>query len=199
MGVNKGTDNFKAFRLKKQEISLTLLRAELDKADKRKMLYPDKATLVSDMAHRTKIDRTTLVRNPNYHRALLEFLAGQAGASTFVADKDASPELLRAKLIDAQLLISKLQADLQLAAQKVALEPASELSHSDSHTAYVDTVWAMRAVLERVNADGLLFEVDLERCEIRDLAAAPGRQKVLSGTRLKPFMDALKRLKEQEM
>lgn len=84
MGVPKGTDNFKAFRAAQQGTSVELLRAELEKARRRKMPYPDKATLVSDMAERTKIHRTTLIRNPLYHRMLLEFLAGQSGASTFV-------------------------------------------------------------------------------------------------------------------
>ncbi|ALK96269.1 hypothetical protein AM586_08230 [Massilia sp. WG5] len=72
------------------------------------------------------------------------------------------------------------------------------MSESTAHAAFADTVWTMRQVLERVNADGEMFEVDLERCEIRDLAAAPGRRTVVSGQRLRPFIAALRTLKEQE-
>ena len=50
MGVPKGTDNFNAYRAAKQEGALELLRTELEKARRRKMPYPSKATLVSDMA-----------------------------------------------------------------------------------------------------------------------------------------------------
>lgn len=204
MSVPKGTDNFKAFRATKQGVSVELLRVELDKARRRKMPYPDKATLVSDMAERTKIHRTTLVRNPIYHRMLLEFLAGQAGASTFVADKDAPPELLRAKLIDAQMEIGALKE--QLAARDRATTAkstlpgisAGALSVSEAHTAYADTVWALRAVLDRVNAEGELFEIDLDKGEIRDKSSAFGREVVVSGQRLRPFLDALRRLEEQE-
>ena len=204
MGVPKGTDNFKAFRATQQETSVELLRAELEKARRRKMPYPDKATLVSDMAGRTKIHRTTLVRNPLYHRMLLEFLAGQAGGASFVADKDAPPELLRAKFIDAQMELGSLREQIasrdRATARKVALlsADAPALSESEAHMAYADTVWAMRAVLDRVNVDGEVFELDLEKGEIRDLAAAPGRRIVVSGPRLRPYLDALRRLLEQE-
>ena len=135
---------------------------------------------------------------------LLEFLGGQAGATTFLLDKDASPEMLRAKLIDAQMEIGRLQvallgADRVDAAKALAANQASpQLSESAAHSAFVDTVWAMRAVLDRVNLDGLVFEVDLERCEIRDMAAAPGRRVVVDGQRLRPFVEALRKLTEQE-
>lgn len=204
MGVSKGTDNFKAFRAAKQEAALALLRAELEKARRRKMPYPDKATLVSDMAERTKIHRTTLVRNPLYHRLLLQYLGGQAGASVHVADKDAPPELLRAKLIDAQMEIGRLKDALASAEHSKASAAlnngvgALSVSEAASHAAFADTVWALRAVLDRVNCDGVVFEVDLERCEIRDMAAAPGRRVIVDGQRLRPFVDALGRLLEQE-
>lgn len=204
MGVPKGTDNFKAFRAAQQGTSVELLRNELEKAGRRKMPYPDKATLVSDMAERTKIHRTTLVRNPRYHRLLLEFLARQTGGSTFVTDKDAPPELLRAKLIDAQMELGSLREQLaardRAAANRAVLPGAGTptLSESEAHAAFADTVWAMRAVLDRVNIDGDVFEVDLDKGEVRDLAAAPGRRVVVSGPRLRPFLDALRRLREQE-
>lgn len=204
MGVPKGIDNFNAYRAAKQEGALELLRVELDKARRRKMPYPSKATLVSDMAERTKIHRTTLIRNPLYHRMLLEFLGGQAGGSTFLLDKDASPEMLRAKLIDAQMEIGRLQLALDTASQNDAIKSLRTNAvlpqpvESVAHAAFVDTVWVMRAVLDRVNADGLVFEVDLEQGEMRDLAAAPGRQIVAAGPRLRPFIEALRTLMEQE-
>lgn len=202
MGVPKGTDNFKGFRTVRQQTSVELLKTELEKARRRKMLYPDKSTLVADMAERTKIHRTTLVRNPAYHREILLFLAGQPGASALVAEEDAPPELLRAKLIDAQMEIGALKEKLAAREREGSVKidgtrgldgPASE-----AHSAFVDTVWAMRSVLDRVNADGELFQIDLDKCEIRDLASEPSRRVVVSGRRLRPFLDALKVLQDQE-
>lgn len=204
MGVPKGKDNFKAFRASKQQSAQEILRTELEKARRRKMPYPDKATLVSDMAERTKLHRTTLVRNPRYHRLLLEFLATQAGGSTFVSESDAPPELLRAKLIDAQMEIGSLREQLADIGRAEARKPSStnseglRLTESAAHAAFSDTVWALREVLDRLNLDGDVFEVDTNRCEIRDLAAAPGRRVVVAGQRLRPFIEALRTLKEQE-
>lgn len=204
VGVHKGRDNFKVFRASKQQSALELLRTELDKARRRKMPYPNKATLLSDMSERTKLHRTTLVRNPLYHRMLLEFLAVQAGGSTIVSDKDAPPELLRAKLIDAQMEIGRLHAQIARTsrmetskANRATFETSHE-SESAAHGAFADTVWALRKVLERVNLDGDVFQIDMDQCEIRDLAAAPGRRIVVSGQRLRPFIEALRRLMEQE-
>lgn len=204
MGVPKGQDNFKAFRAIKQRSAQEILRAELEKARRRKMPYPDKATLVSDMAERTKLHRTTLVRNSVYHRMLLEFFATQAGGSTFVSDNDAPPELLRAKLIDAQMESGRLRTQIanttraELRKASGASPDGLRLPESAAHAAFSDTVWALREVLERVNLDGEVFEVNIDRSEICDLAAAPGRRIVVSGQRLRPFMEALRTLRDQE-
>ena len=85
MSVPKGQDNIKAFRATKQRSAQEILHAELNKARKRKMPYPDMATLVSDLAARTKLHRTTLVRNSVYHQMLLEFFANQASGSIYQA------------------------------------------------------------------------------------------------------------------
>jgi hypothetical protein len=168
------------------------------------MTYPNMATLVLDMAERTKLYRTTLLRNPLYHSVLLEFLAGQAGGSTFVMSKDAPPELLRAKLIDSELELGQLREQLARARHVCETKSndtkpvASRIIESAAHAAFSDTVWAMRELLERVNLDGVVFEVDMVRCEIRDLASAPGRHIVASGPRLRPFIEALRTLLEQE-
>lgn len=204
MGVPKGQDNFKAFRETKQQSTQEILRAELVKARRRKMRYPDKATLISDMAERTKLDRTTLVRNSVYYGMLLRFLATQAGGSTFVSDDDAPPELLRAKLIDAQMESGRLRTQIanttraELGKASGAGPDGVRLPESAAHAAFSDTVWALREVLERVNLDGEVFEVNIDRGEICDLAAAPGRRIVVSGQRLRPFMEALRTLRDQE-
>jgi hypothetical protein len=198
MGVRKGTDNFKGFREAKQAASFELLRTELLKARRRKMVYPDESALVNDMAERTNIHRTTLIRNSRYHRLLLEFLASQAGGSTLVEDKDAPPELLRAKLIDAQMEIGHLRRELDKARAGTGQPGQPALSSSAAHAAFADTVSVLREVLDGINAEGETMVVDLQRGEIRDLSAQPGRQVVSSGARVRPFIEAYRRLLQQE-
>lgn len=203
MGVPKGTDNFKSHRSDKQSLFVSRIKAELEKLDRRKIKYENARTLVADLSERLGIHRTTFGRNPKYEKLVMDFLARQPGASTFVANEDATPELLRAKLLDADMNLGLLQDQMierEKAATKVAsasAEPA-KLSVSEAHLAYADTVWAMRAVIDRVNAGGDLLEIDMDKGEIRDLASAPGRQVIVSGPRLRPFLDALRRLKAQE-
>lgn len=203
MGVPKGTDNFKSHREDRQNSTVKRIQAELEKLDRRKIKYENARTLVADLADRLGIHRTTFGRNPKYEKLVLNFLAAQAGASTFVVNEDATPELLRAKLIDADMKFGMLQEQLTerdkaaARADTASAEP-TKLSVSEAHMAYADTVWAMRAVIDRVNAGGDLLEVDLDKGEIRDLSAAPGRQVIVSGPRLRPFLDGLRRLKAQE-
>lgn len=199
MGVPKGTDNFKAHRTSKVSASVELLRSELAKARKRKMPYPDKKTLVADMAERTKIHRTTLGRNPAYQLLILKHLGMQAGGSSIVADKDAPRELLLAKLVDAQMEIGRLTREVQKA--HASTRPGGDLAvmaPSAAHAAFSDTVWVLREVVERINEGGETLVVDLQRGEIRDLAAPNGREVVVGGARVRSFLDAYKRLLDQE-
>ena len=204
MGVPKGKDNFKVSRDRRQKAACEVLSVELQKARRRKIPYPTKAMLVSDMAERTKMHRTTLLRNPTYHRMPLGYLITQTGASTFVSDHEASPEVLRAKLIDAQVDLSHLRYQNDSIRREAAVKVKNVeegiliLSESTVQVAFADTVCALRTVLDRVNFDGEVFEVDMVQCEIRDLAAAPGRRVIFSGKRLRPFIAALRRLQEQE-
>jgi len=204
MGVSKGIDNFKGHRTEKQKRMLELLRSELEKARRRKMVYPNKSTLVADMEDRTKIHRTTLIRNDLYSSEILAFLIRQAGGSTFLADEDATPEMLRAKLIDAQMEIGHLRNQLATASEtlqpkQTALVPSGTLlTESVAHAAFADTVWVLRELIERLNIDGVVFEIDMDRCELRDLSAAPGRHVVVVGQRVKPFINAYRRLLQQE-
>lgn len=199
MGVRKGTDNFKQSRDAKQEANVRRLSAELKKARSRKVSYPDERALIYDMADRVGIDRTTLKRNGRYYQLLLAFLAAQAGGPALLTDKDAPPEILRAKLIDADMEIGQLRYDLSKAKASAAkVNDTSALTSSAAHAAFADTVWVLREVIERVNADGETLVIDLQRGEIRDLSAPPSRQVVVSGARVRPFMDAYRSLLHQE-
>jgi hypothetical protein len=199
MGVPKGVDNFKHHRASKIEGSLELLRKALKTIKKSKKRFTDISSVVYEISKLTDLHRTTLTRNSAYREEILKFLVGQPGASTFVIPDDATPELLRAKLLDAQLQISQLMAKQE---KREKQERARAINESNStpasQVAFSDTVSAFRAVLERINSPHTIFNVDLDRGEIIDLAADATHRVVVSGQRIKPFIEALRRLKEQE-
>lgn len=204
MGVSKGTDNFASFRKEKAEGSRRLIEDTLERLRKRKLRYPTLSILAEEVAEKTGIHRTTLSRNPDYKRLLLNFLAYQPGASATVSDDDASPELLRAKLFDARLEAKNLRsriAALEQQAQTLATAghaPVTSLEESTWQAAFGNTVALLKLVLERINKDFEVIQVDFEKGEILDLASPSGRQLVAGGTRARAFIDAYRKLLEQE-
>ena len=202
MGVRKGTDNFAAFRELKSKSSQRLVVDTLERLRKRKLRYPSISTLVADIAEKTGIHRTTLMRNPEYKRLILTFLASQPGASASVSDDDASPELLRAKLFDTRLEAKNLRsriAVLELQVQKLTITDAAPLpDEAGAQVAFANTVALLKLVLERINKDFEVMKVDFDKGEIRDLAASSGRQLVADGPRARSFIQAYQKLLAQE-
>jgi hypothetical protein len=201
MGVRKGQDNFKDFRDKRGKISEDLLKKELDKASRRKTIYPTESSLIIDMADRTGLHRTTITRNPKYYRLLLSFLASQPGATTHVRNKDASPTLLQAKILDMTMENAGLANELVLAKRQSSVKknsPASIDSGSLAHSDFSDTVMLLRAVIDSINARGEIIKVDLETGEINNMAAAPSKRLIAAGQRTAPFIKAMRVLREQE-
>lgn len=200
MGVPKGTDNFRAHRSAKVDANSKLIDIELNKARRGKIAYSDLDALVRDMAARTGIYRTTLKRNQVYLKKLTKHLEGQIGATSVIAERSASTRVLEAKLIDAQMDAGQATRELaKMRASSKGQSPGATLENSATHAAFSDTVWVLRAVIERLNADGETFVIDFDQYVVRDLSAAPGRQVVASGPKVKAFADAYKRLLRQEM
>jgi hypothetical protein len=206
MGVSKGTDNFKGYRDAEVESNLRLLREVLKRVRKRKHPYPNLSVLVADIAERTGIHRTTLKRNPKYHKKLLNYLAEQPGATSSVSDEDATPELLRAKLFDIRLALMNMrtrlfEAEAQLANSKssnVMVSEATVGGKPDWYLAFSETATLLSLVLERLNSEFEVMKVDIENGEILDIAAPKGQQLVASGNRTRAFIAFHKRLLLQE-
>ena len=201
MGVRKGQDNFKGYRDTRSKVSEELLKRELDKASRRKTIYPTESSLLIDMADRTGLHRTTITRNPKYYRLLLNHLAAQSGATKHVRDKDASPALLQAKLLDKTMENAGLANELALAKKQASIKhknPASADSRSVAHADFSDTVMLLRAVIDSINSQMEIIKVDLETGEIRNMAEVPSRRLIAAGQRTAPFIKAMRILKEQE-
>lgn len=206
MGVSKGTNNFKEFRDEQVESNARLIDAVLKRVRKRKHPYPDLSVLVADIAERTGIHRTTLTRNPKYHKKLLDHLAAQPGATIFVSDKDATPELLKAKLFDARLELKNLRDRLAAAEAQLANVKNSDAMINNAmadgmpnwNLAFSETATLLRLVLERMNSEFEVMKVDIESGEILDISAPKDQRLVARGSRTRAFIEFHKKLLVQE-
>lgn len=205
MGVQKGTDNFKIFRERKVAGNMLLVRAALERSRKRKQPYPKLSVLVSDMAERTGIHRTTLTGNPAYLKELLTYLASQPGASYAVSDEDASPELLRAKLLDMRLEIKKLTKQvaeskkiMDASQDKFPLVANASADTPDWYLAFSNTAMTLKLLIEKLNSEFEIIRVDFQTAEILELSAPRGRQLIAGGDRTRSFIEFYRTLLVQE-
>lgn len=209
MGVHKGTDNFAESRSAKIAANLRVIEHVLEKLRKRRVTYPDVQALAADVSERTGLHRTTLTRDgSNYLKPLLTYLAEQPGASMAVRDEDATPALLRAKLVDTRLEIRTLKNRLALAEKAIqdgqthSGEQSPRIAESkpsqDWYTAYADTAMALKLLIDRLNQIDETVRIDIAGKQIIDLSAPPRDQVVVASSRATWFVDFYKKLSDQE-
>lgn len=208
MGVPKGTDNFAKSRAEGVAANTELIRRVLDKQRKRRIPYPDLRALAEDVSEWTGLHRTTLTRpGSKYLKLLLLYLAEQPGASARVSDGDATPAMLKAKLLDARLEIRNLKNRLEVAeyASRASGEKndkpiasAKAASGPDWYLAFADTATVLKLLIDRINAIDETVQVDVEGKKIIDLSA-PLRDRVVAGPeRVRWFADFYKKTTDQE-
>jgi len=209
MSALKGMDNFAKSREAQIEANLRLIEHFLEKQRKRRVSYPTLSSLVADISEATNLHRTTLTRRGSrYLKILLLHLAEQPGAASTVADKDASPELLKAKLLDARAEIASLKGQLQIVKAQMPVVPTETASHAvslskdteepDWYLAFADTAMAFQALVERLNENEETVRFDAENLTLLDLAANPRRKVIFSGDRLRELATFHKRLLQQK-
>lgn len=200
MGVTKGIDNFNSFRRERVQKNLLLIQHELDKQLKRRIQYPDFSALLNHVAEKTKIHRTTISRNPEYKRQLLNYLALQPGASSILDDDESNARLLSAKLFDARLELRNLRNQYNILLRQyeksgknviveAVMDKPSKSPNDDWYLAFNDASMIIVELIDRMNAYGKTIEVDLKAKKILDLSkSGPGRI-LADGARAKAFLD----------
>lgn len=122
MGVHKGTNNFADYQAGKVEAKKQLIEAELKDLRHSKVTFENIRLLARYLQKLTHIDRTTLLRPELPYREMLrKFLIGQRGATITVDPDEANAELLRAMLIDKDIEIGLLKADLDRTNKRLEL------------------------------------------------------------------------------
>lgn len=191
MGANKGQNNFSAMQLRRVANSKQLIAHVLGSIGKG-LVFRDANSLLVYVAGKTKMHRTTIARNPEYLRMVLDHLGNQPGAVGFVRDNDANLATLRAKCFTNQLTINNLHLKNDSLTRTIARllgnEPngsrvdASEegLPINDetsiSDIKFAETAMTLLLVLERLAEKDLGIVVDLEGKQITDVTeTGPGR------------------------
>ncbi|EGK72114.1 hypothetical protein METUNv1_01586 [Methyloversatilis universalis FAM5] len=201
----RGAANIKKFNDEREQQALALIKSELAKCKKHKMVFRSLGALAEYLGAITNIHRTTLMRNPRYKSLLAEHSGIPETQWAAVRDEDAPPEVLRARMLALKLENSNLQDKLKrletyiqrkeevpaLSAPAEGVLPAPGGSNAD-YLAFVDTAMALTALLERLK-DSMV--INFERKSIVDLSARTSQRVVIGPERATAYLEWLQQQK----
>ena len=191
MGANKGQNNFRTMQLRKVDNSKQLIAHVLGSIGKG-VMFKNSNSLLVYVASKTKMHRTTIARNPEYLRMVLDYLGNQRGAVGFVRDDDANLATLRAKCFANQLTIKTLNMKNHGLTRTIAKLLGNEPAESNVNVSeeglpikgetsifdikFAETAKILLLLLERLAEKDLGIVVDLEGRQITDVTeTGPGR------------------------
>lgn len=186
MGADRGAANLAKFNSERSAGVLPLLKHELQLCRKRKLQFKSVGLLASHLSDRTKIHRTTFLRNPQYKALLLEHLAGQPGAVTSTLDSTEDPAILQAKLAASRLEAVGLREDLrklEARVERLMRSPSPPIVTREGID-LANLSMVIVAVLSRLPD---LLRVDFNKRELLDLSARPSERVVAGPDRIGGF------------
>nr|WP_294863879.1 hypothetical protein [uncultured Pseudogulbenkiania sp.] len=192
----RGAANILRYNAERVDRYIPLIKGELKKCRRHKINFTSVGKLAQYIGDLTGIHRTTLTRNTQYKKLLIDHIVSQGGSITNVPDNEAPPEILRAKLLAARLessnlreKVKRLEASFPNQGSLSALKQEREDAlREDDYLAFVDTAMALTAVLERIQ-DTVL--VDLTKKTIEDLAAPPSKRVIVGPERAAAYISWL--------
>ncbi|MBL8474607.1 MAG: hypothetical protein JNK71_00855 [Methyloversatilis sp.] len=194
MKLLRGGENLRKFNEQRELKALMLIKEQLVRCQKHRLSFKSMGALADYLASTTSIHRTTFIRNPRYKSLLTTSGLVQNIHCPDVCDQNASPIVLRARLLALELENSNLTQKLQrmevcvksLQAQsKAVLLPASDGSNSD-YLAFVDTAMALTALLRRLNDS---ISINFDKKTIEDRAARSSQRVVVGPERTTAYLD----------
>jgi len=201
----RGAANIDKFNDEREQRALALIKSELAKCKKHKMVFKSLGALAEYLSAVTNVHRTTLMRNPRYKSLMAEYAGIPEPQRSAARDDDASPEVLRSRMLALKLENSNLQDKLkrleayiqrngEVPVRSVPTEvvlSASDGGNSD-YLAFVDTAMVLTALLERLK-DSMV--INFEKKSIEDLAARPSQRVVAGPERATAYLEWLKQQK----
>jgi len=184
MGVKKGTNNFKSYQKTRVESSARLIRSVLEELYRHRLKFEKLSDLVSYVSKKTKVHRTTLNRNPDYKRMLLDYYEGQNGAANLEVNEQSSPQIFMAKIRDLTIqlrneknTISRLTSFIEKEGIKEKHQIESTETHGIGNEEQLSDMGMLLMLLIERFPDSI--SIDVENRKFLDLAAR-GEKKVIA-------------------
>jgi hypothetical protein len=109
----RGAEKLQRFDAARETRNPALIKGALSNVLRMKLSFSSVAMRAKEVSLLTDIHRTTLLRNQTYKALLLDTFRRQRGAVRVVSADTQDPNILRAKLMAAELEISNLRQQLQ--------------------------------------------------------------------------------------
>jgi hypothetical protein len=195
MGARKGQNNFQPAQTKRIESSSRLISHAL-RSIRKGILFKEVNSLLVYVARETKLHRTTIRRNPEYMRLLLDHFGNQAGAVGLVKDEDATAATLRAKLIACKTRVKSLEMNLERRDIREEVRLSGASSDQDdkreiSDISFANTAMALLVLLERLTEKDLGIALDLSKKQIVDITEVGAKRVIVGPTRTRWFFEWL--------
>lgn len=194
MGARKGQNNFQSAQTKRIESSSRLISHAL-RSMRKGILFKEVNSLLIYVARETKLHRTTIKRNPEYMRLLLDHFGNQPGAVELIKDEDANAATLLAKLIACRTRVKNLEMNVERRdIREEALLSGASSSHDKTEItdiAFANTAMALLALLERLAAKDLGIALDLAKRQIVDITEVGDKRVIVGSGRTKWFFEWL--------
>lgn len=191
MASERGADNIRKYNAARERQTLLLVEHELQLCRKRKIQFRSVGVLAGYLSDRTRVHRTTLVRNPKYRMMLALHVSSQAGAASLVGDGTDNLHVLRVKLASAQVEVGNLRQQVKrLAAQQARLTTIPAGAHpAPDAVEFANLCVLLCLVLTRAE----VFAVDTETRSVLDLAARPSDRVIGGPERARAFVSWMER------
>jgi len=160
------------------------------------ILFKEVNSLLVYVARETKLHRTTIKRNPEYMRLLLDYFGNQPGAVGLVKDEDANAATLRAKLIACKTKVKNLEMNLVRRDIREEVRLSGALSDQDdkkeiADISFANTAMALLVLIERLTEKDLGIALDLSKKQIVDITEVGSKRVIVGSTRTKWFFEWL--------
>lgn len=187
MTRERGAANIRKFNAEREQENLSLLEHELQLCRKRRLQFKSIGLLAAYLSDRTRVHRTTFLRNAKYKVLLAIYMRSQAGAAAAVDDATDDPFVLKAKLASTQAEVGMLRQEVrrltaQLAGFTTALTSAS--SPRKGEVEFANLCVLLSLVLVRAET----FAVDSTTKSLVDLAARPSDRLVCGPERAASYV-----------
>jgi hypothetical protein len=208
MGARKGQNNFKETQSRKIETGKQKITLALNKI-KKGTIFKTNAALINYLAAETGFNRTTLSRNSEYAVLVRRFFASQPGGAGFIAERESTLEIEKAKNLALKIDLSNLKTENRrlkniitshtsvfsgTAPDPLAVPPAVSPKFTNAppaDIAFAETAMTLLLLLDRLTEKELGIVMDIKNKQLIDNTEFGEKAVIAHNTRARYFFDWL--------